>query len=294
MKKNTLGNVIFNILNYSFFALFMFLCLYPFYYIFLYSISGSQEAIKGITFFPRSFTLTNYIDVFDQPGIAGAALVSLTRTVVGTALTVIVSSFFAYLMTKQKMYFRKFIYRLMVLTMYFGAGLIPYYLTMRAYGFVNNFLVYIIPGALSAYYVILIKTYIEQLPASMEEAAVIDGAGIFVIFFRIIFPLSMPIIATIMVFAAVGQWNSWFDNLIYMAGRKEYNTLQLILYNMLSKASAISNAIDTNTAQQLARQVSPDTIRMTTTMIVTFPVLFVYPFAQKYFVKGIMIGAVKG
>jgi ABC-type glycerol-3-phosphate transport system permease component len=165
---------------------------------------------------------------------------------------------------------------------------------MRAYGFANNFLVYIIPSAIGAFYVVLVKTYIEQLPSALEEAAEIDGAGILTIFIQIIFPLCKPIVATIAVFAAVAQWNSWFDNLIFMMGAPEYNTLQIILYNILNRAATIANTIDTTTAQQLARQVSPDTIRMTITMIVTFPILFVYPFAQKYFVKGIMIGAVKG
>ena len=292
--KKSIGDYIFGALNYTYFALFAFICLYPFYYIFIFSISDSMEAIRGITFFPRGFTLNNYIEVFRQPGIPQAAAISLARTVLGTAITVLCSAFFAYLMTKQKMYFRKFIYRFMVITMYLNAGLIPYFLTIRAYGLNNSFLVYIIPGALAAFHVILVKTFIEQLPPAMEEAAIIEGAGVMTIFVRVMFPLSMPIIATIAVFSAVGHWNSWFDNLIFMVGRPELNTLQLLLFNMLQRAATITRAIDVHTAEQLARQISPDTIRMTTTMIVTFPILFVYPFAQRYFVKGIMVGAVKG
>jgi len=295
MNKTRPADIAFNIANYTVFGLIMFFCLYPFYYIFIYSISDSVQAIKGITFFPRGLTPANYIGVFRQEGIPRAAMISVVRTVSGTVLTVFCCSFFGYLMTKQKMYLRKVIYRFMIITMYISAGLIPWYLTMRAYGFNNNFLVYILPGALNAYYVILIKTFIEQLPASLEEAAIVDGAGTLTIYSHVIFPLSMPIIATICVFTAVGQWNSWFDNLIFMVGRPDYNTLQIILYNMLRKAATISsNVEDMATAEQMAKRITPDSIRMTITMIVTFPILFVYPFAQKYFVKGIMIGAIKG
>ena len=288
------GDVIFNILNYTFFGLFTLICVYPFYYVFIYSISDSILAIRGITFFPRGITLRNYVEVFNEGGIAQAAFVSLARTVIGTTITVLCSAFFAYLMTKEKMYFRKFIYRFMVVTMYVGAGLIPFFLTMRAYGLNNNFLIYVIPGALAPFNVILVKTYMESLPSSLEEAAIMDGAGIVKIFSAIMFPLSKPIIATIAVFAAVGQWNSWFDNLIFMVGRPEFNTLQFILFNMLNRATINPDTIDMTTAEMLAARITPDSIRMTTTMIVTLPILFVYPFAQRYFVKGIMIGAVKG
>ncbi|MCL2060325.1 MAG: carbohydrate ABC transporter permease [Oscillospiraceae bacterium] len=294
MNKARPADIAFNAINYTVFGLIMFLSLYPFYYIFIYSISDSVQAIKGITFYPRGFTLDNYVGIFQQEGIPRAAMISVLRTVTGTMLTVFCSSFFGYLMTKQKMYFRKIIYRFMVITMYISAGLIPWYLTMRMYGFNNNFLVYIMPGALNAFHVILIKTFIEQLPASLEEAAIVDGAGTLMIFTRVIFPLSMPIIATISVFTAVGQWNSWFDNLIFMVGRPDYNTLQIILYNLLRRAGTISSNIDMTSAEQMAKRITPDSIRMTITMVVTFPILFVYPFAQKYFVKGIMIGAIKG
>ena len=294
MNKLSPADKFFNVFNYSIFGIIMFLSLYPFYYIFIYSISDSVQAIKGITLFPRGFTLDNYIGIFKEEGIPRAALISVLRTVTGTVLTVFCSSFFGYLMTKQKMYFRKIIYRFMVITMYISAGLIPWYLTMRAYGFNNNFLIYILPGALNAFHVILIKTFIEQLPASLEEAAIVDGAGTITIFARVIFPLSMPIIATISVFTAVGQWNSWFDNLIFMVGRPDLNTLQIILYNLLRRAANISTNMDMTTAEQMAKRITPDSIRMTITMVVTFPILFIYPFAQKYFVKGIMIGAIKG
>jgi len=294
VAKKSMGERIFNILNCLFFLLMIFVCLYPFWYIFVYSLSDPLVALSGINFLPRSFTLSNYTDVFLVPGILRAAGVSVLRTVTGTTLMVLMCSFFAYLMTKKRMYFRTAIYRFTVITMYFNAGLIPWFMTMRAYGLNNNFLVYILPGALSAFNIILVKTFIEQLPESLEEAAHIDGAGIITVFTKIILPLSTPILATIAVFGAVGHWNAWFDNLIFMVGRPELNTLQLMLWDILNQATISARNVGLTQAQQMADQTSPMTIRMTTTMIVTFPILFVYPFAQRFFVKGIMIGAVKG
>ena len=293
-QKMSLGDKAFTVANYGFFILAIFFCLYPFWYIFIYSLSEPMQAVRGVYFLPRGFTFQNYIDVFETPGILRSAGISVLRTVSGTALTLVTCSFFAYLMTKEKMYFRKFIYRFTVITMYFNAGLIPWFLTMRAYGLNNNFFVYILPGAMSAFNIILIKTFVEQLPASLEEAAYIDGAGIFTVFSRIIIPLSTPILATVAVFSAVSHWNSWFDNMIFMVGRPDLNTLQFMLWNILNTAALQANSININVAEQLARQTSPESLRMTATMIVTFPILFVYPFAQRYFVKGIMLGAVKG
>ncbi|MCL2377663.1 MAG: carbohydrate ABC transporter permease [Defluviitaleaceae bacterium] len=292
--KKSIGERVFIAFNYLFFLLMVFICLYPFWYIFVYSLSAPMAALSGINFLPREFTLSNYGDVFTVPGIGRAAMISVLRTVTGTILMVTMCSFFAYLMTKQRMYFRTAIYRFTIITMYFNAGLIPWFMTMRAYGLNNNFLVYILPGALSAFNVILVKTFIEQLPPSLEEAAFIDGAGILTVFTRIIMPLSTPILATIAVFGAVGHWNAWFDNLIFMVGRPELNTLQLMLWEILNQAIIPTRNIGLTQAQQMADQTSPMTIRMTATMIVTFPVLFIYPFAQRFFVKGIMIGAVKG
>ena len=288
------GGITFNIINTLILFAFTFICIYPFYYIIISSLSSPGAISRGVYLWPEDFSIESYRRILVTPGISRSAFISLARTALGTFIAVACSTFVGYIFSYQEIPFRKFIYRFMIITMYLNAGLIPYYLTMRMYGFNNNFLVYIVPGALSAYFVVLVKTFIEQLPASLEEAAIIDGAGILTIFNRVIFPLSRPIIATIGVFAAVGQWNSWFDNLIFMVGRPDLNTLQIMLYNILNKAASISNQIDTNTAEQLAKRITPDSIRTTTTMIVTFPILFAYPFAQRYFVKGIMIGAIKG
>ena len=221
---------------------------------------------------------------------------SLVRTLLGTALTVLACMFLGFLFTKQEMPLRKPLYRILIVTMYVSGGLIPTYLVYRSYGMLNSFSVYILPTIVQAYYVILIKTFLEQLPPSIEEAAKIDGAGTFRIFLRIILPMAQPIIATIAVYAAVGQWNAWFDNHIYTFNRPELTTLQYKLYTYLKEAEILtqqlkmSSELDTGLMESL----TPRGVRMTVTVITVLPVLFVYPFLQRYFVKGIMIGSVKG
>jgi len=287
-------DVTFDSLNYVCLALLVIVTIYPFYYIFIYSISDSIEAQKGVYLWPAGFSLEAYQTTVNLPGIKESALVTLGRTVFGTILTVFCCSFFAYLITKDEMPLRKYIYRFVLITMYFNAGFIPWYLTMKAYGLQNNFLLYIVPSALSAFNVILIKTFIEQLPSSLEESAKIDGAGYFKIYTSVIFPLSMPIIATIAVFAAVGQWNTWFDN-FFLVENPKLQTLQLVLYNFLNQSSNLSNMTTEQLNRgDLVRTLTPQSIRMTITMLVTLPIVLVYPLLQRYFVKGIMLGAVKG
>jgi len=292
--NNNLYGLVFDSLNYIILTLLLILTVYPFYYIFIYSISDAVLAQKGIVFLPAGFSLKTYIGVFKLRGIPNAALVSLLRTLIGTVLTVGCSAFFAYLVTKKELFLRKVIYRFVIISMYFNAGFIPWYITMKALGLKNNFMLYVLPSAVIAFYVILIKTFIEQLPQSLEESARIDGAGYIKVFAKIIFPISMPIIATIMVFSAVGQWNSWIDN-FFLVENPDLMTLQLILYQFLSQA----NAIASRSMQELSRGIlvktlTPQSIKMGITMVVTLPVLMVYPFMQRYFIKGIMLGAVKG
>lgn len=280
--------------NYVMLSLLMAVTIYPFYYILIYSVSDPIEVQKGVYFWPAGFSLEAYRSVTQLPGIVDSSIVSVSRTVLGTLITVFCCSFFAYLITKEELPFRKFIYRFVLITMYFNAGFIPWYLTMKTYGLQNNFLLYIIPSAISGFNIILIKTFIEQLPPSLEESAKIDGAGYFKIYTSLIFPLSMPIIATIAVFSAVGQWNTWFDN-FFLVENPKLQTLQLVLYNFLNQSSNLSNmTTEQLTRGDAVRTLTPQSIRMTITMLVTLPIVLVYPMLQRYFVKGIMMGAVKG
>lgn len=291
----------FNIVNYTVYALIALCCLYPFYYIFIVSLSSPEEVSRGHVFLiPMGFTLSNFARVFALRDIPQAFFISLSRTVIGTAITVFCTSLFAYILTRKELRIRKIVYRFTVTSMYFNAGLIPWYILMLKLGLKNNFLLYVIPSAVIAFYLILIKTYLEQIPPSLEESAMVDGAGFFTIYMRIIIPVSMPIIATIAVFSAVDQWNTWYDNL-FLVNKQSLKTLQLMLYEVIRDAELYANQQVSDLASHngggavgVVHRLTPTTIRMTVTMIVTIPILFVYPFMQKYFVKGIMIGAIKG
>lgn len=283
---------VFQILNYTVLILLTLICLYPFYYIFIYSLSGTVEAARGVILLPRGFTLYSYQKIFQINGIFSATVVTVLRTVLGTALSVFCCSLFAYLMTIENFPMRKACYRFVFFMMYLNAGLIPWYILMKSLGLKNSFLLYVLPGAMNAFYIVLIKTYIEQLPKSMEESAKIDGAGYFTIYRKIIFPLSTAVIATIVVFTAVGQWNSFLDNYFLVSDKKLF-VLQYILYQYLTNESSIPT-VDQINSGYAARALSPMTIKMTITMVVSLPIILVYPLAQRYFVKGIMMGAIKG
>ena len=293
------GDITFAVINYTVFAIFTLLCVFPFYYLLINTISDNQLAAQGlILFFPKGIHFDNYIQVMQIKGLGQAGLISLGRTVIGTLCTVAGTAFLGYALSKQEMWGRKFWYRYVVITMYFQAGLIPGFINMKNLGLTNNFLAYIVPAIVSPFSLILFKTYVESIPASLEESAELDGAGYLTCFIRIIVPLAKPIIATIAVFAAVGQWNSFMDTLLYMTNSKLYS-LQFVLYQYLNEANAIANMLQM--AQSSGMQImdpskllTTTSIKMTVSIVVVVPILLVYPFFQRFFVKGIMIGAVKG
>ena len=296
--KTSKGDRTFQVINILIFAIFAIICAYPFYYLIINSISANDLSASGkVNFLPHGFQLENYIKVFQLNGLGTAAMVSLGRTVIGTICTVMASAFLGFMFTQEKMWHRKFWYRFMVITMYFNAGLIPMYMTMRSLHLTNTFWVYIIPAIVQPFNVIMVKTYVESIPASLQEAAQIDGAGVLTIFWKVILPTSKPILATIAIWAAVGQWNSFQDTLIYITDQKLYS-LQYLLYTYLNQASSLAtlvkNSGNVSAVANLATQQTPTSIRMTISVIVVLPILFIYPIFQKYFVKGIMIGSVKG
>ena len=217
---------------------------------------------------------------------------------IGTACTVLASVFLGFMFTQEKMWARKFWYRFFVVTMYFNAGLIPMFITMKTLHLTNTFWVYVIPAIVQPFNIILVKTYIESIPKALQEAAEIDGAGILKVFYKIILPASTPILATVAIFAAVGQWNSFQDTLIYITDQKLYS-LQYLLYTYINQASSLAALVKNSTGgalnmAALATQQTPTSIRMTVSIIVVLPILFIYPLFQRFFVKGIMIGSVKG
>lgn len=280
-------------LNFFLLIVFAFLCVYPLYFIFINSISGADAVVRGVYILPEDFSLEFYKSLLQMPNIPNSIVVSVARTVLGTALTVICSSFLGYMVTQSELPMRKWVYRFVVATMYFNAGLIPWYILMVNLGLKNNFLLYILPSAVGAYYVVLSKTYIESIPASVKESAKIDGAGVLTIYARLILPMSMPIIACLIVFCAVNQWNAWSDN-FYLVSDPKLSTLQYQLYMNLANES--SNVTNTTSSSSLLRSKATTELglRYALSMLTVLPIILVYPFMQKYFVKGIMLGAVKG
>mgnify|MGYP001011239213 FL=1 len=297
IKNHSLSDRLLDVVNYTVFSLFAFVCVYPFYYIFINTISNNKISESGgVVWFPKGIHLQNYIDAFKIPGLGQAAFISISRTIIGTALTLIIAAFLGYMFTRETMFKRRFWYRFVVVTMYFNAGIIPWYLTMMNLGLTNNFLGYILPTLVSPFYIILTKTYIESTPKEIQEAAECDGAGILTMFYKIMLPICKPILATIAIFSAVGHWNSFQDTLLLMTQEKYY-TLQFILYRYLQSSqslSAIVNATAGSAGAMLANTQTQTSIRMTVTIIVALPIMMIYPFFQRFFVKGIMIGAVKG
>lgn len=296
-ERRTVGGVLFNIINVAWFVFFTLLCVFPFYYIFINTISDNHLAATGkILLLPRGIHFHNYIQVFKVRGLGQAAFISVARTVIGTVLTLIGSAFLGYAFCRSEYWRRKFWYRFVIVSMYFNAGLIPWFIVMKNLGMINNFAAYILPSIVSGFYVILFKTYVEQLPPSLEESAQIDGAGYVVRFSRIVLPLSAPIIATIAVFTSVAQWNAFTDTLFLMK-KSNLFTLQYLLYQYLSEVNALAQMFRTSAQAGLmnpALILTPTSIRMTVSIVIVLPILFVYPFMQRYFVKGILIGAVKG
>jgi len=285
----------FKVINNFFFSIVLILCLYPIWYVLIQSLSSGSKSVNALVL-PINFTLENYAQMLSRQEIVHAFLVSVARTVIGTILTLLCCMFLGYLFSKDEMPCRKLLYRTLIITMYVSGGLIPTFLVYKSYGLMNNFWVYILPNLVSAYYVILIKTFIEQMPPSIEESAMIDGAGTAVIFLKIILPLSLPIAATIAIYASVNQWNSWFDNNIYTVSNKNLTTLQYLMYTYLNRSEQLIEEMRKGDMNELnaAAMITPRGMRMTITMITITPVLCIYPFLQRFLVKGIMIGAVKG
>lgn len=293
------GDRLISVLTYIIYSIFAFVCAYPFYYIFINTISANNLSERGkIIFLPKEIHFTNYQQVMKITGLFQALKVSLARTIIGTFVTVIVAAFLGYMFTRETMWHRKLWFRLVAATMYFNAGIIPWFITMKNLGLTNNFWVYIFPVAVQPFYIILCKTFVESVPKELQDAAEIDGAGTLRIFFQIIIPVIKPILATVAIFAAVAQWNSFQDTLLLVTDDKLY-TLQYTLYNYINQASSLKSLVNNSSSMEalaasLAHASTATSIRMTVTIVVVTPIILVYPIFQRFFTKGIMIGAVKG
>lgn len=286
-----------------FFDIIIILCLvvvfiitfYPFWYVFIVSINDPIDTMKGgLTLFPRSFTLSSYGVILRDNDFMHSILVSVVRTVIGTPLAVLFTTMLAFVLSKRDLVGYKFLRKVFVFTMYFGGGIIPTYMIYKSLNLIDNFWVYIIPSLIGVYNMILVNSFINGLPSELEESATIDGANDLTVFFRIVMPLSKPIIATITLFVAIGHWNSFFDSYLYTSSQN-LKTLQAVMMNILNQYQTANLEASSAAASAVQNQsTTPDSIRMAATMVSTIPIIMLYPFVQKYFVKGIMVGAVKG
>ncbi|MFK7695145.1 carbohydrate ABC transporter permease [Paenibacillus sp. HJGM_3] len=264
---------------------------YPFVYLLIISLNETSDALKGgLYLLPRKFTLENYAYVFQNERLARATLNSVLRTVIQTLLSVFCCGMLAYVLSRRTFIFRKLFSFLLIVTMYVSGGLIPTYLLIKNLGLMNTFAVYIVPGIVSAFYVFVMRTFFEQLPDGLVESAYIDGANDFRIYTQIILWISLPVVATVALYVAVGEWNTWFDNYLYNSRNEKLAVLQYELQKMIQTIETRSSESGESGG---IRIISPLTIKATLTILVTLPILLVYPFLQKYFVKGLTLGAMK-
>lgn len=285
---------LFDVFNTIILVLIVFLVVYPLWNQLAISFNNNNVAAsRNIYFYPKAFTLTNYEFVFTNSSILEGARVSLLRVIIGTAGTLLCTGLLAYITTIRNFTGRKFMRRVFVITMYFSGGLIPTYLMMVQLKLINTFWVYIVPNLINAYFMLLIASFIQNIPESMFEAARMDGASELQIYFKTVLPICIPVFSAVAVYAAVGHWNAWFDCMIYNADGK-WDTLQIILRRLLLEQEAFQKIHNELIAASKFRNLTSEGLRAATTMIVTVPILCIYPFFQKYFISGITIGAVKG
>ncbi len=296
-RKAKRRDIVFPICNTIILILLMAITLYPVLNTVAISFNHSLDALKGgIGIWPRVFSTDSYVEILQDPATYQAFWISLSKTVIITFLNLFFTSMLSYALSRKEYVLRRFITIVLVMTMYVNAGLIPNYLLIaRFLGLRSTYWVYIIPTMFSCFNMIVIRTYIGGLPDALVESARIDGAGDIRCFFQIILPLCTPVLATVALFVAVGSWNSWFDTYLYNGSKKELYSLQYLLRIKLATTQASSNAAN-STADALAQtlKVAPVTVRAAITVVSTVPILVVYPFLQRYFVTGMVLGSVKG
>lgn len=282
-------------------AIMLILCavtLYPFLNVLALAFNdGADSARGGITIYPRVFTLDNFKTVLKNEDIKQAAVVTVCRTLLGTFLSITVTAFAAYALSKKNLLGRKAILVFLTIPMFIGGTVVSNFIVMHHLGLLNNFLVYIIPGAFNFFNMIVMRTYFYTIPSSLEESAKIDGASDFRVFMQIVMPLSLPMLAAVALFVGVGHWNDFFTNLLYIYDQR-LNTLQYILMRIVREQNMMSFLEDLKyyrpgRIDQKFRQITPESIRNATIVVTVFPIVVIYPFLQKYFIKGIMIGAIK-
>lgn len=295
-KRINFKNILYSGIIGLILTVFVIITIYPIINTLAISFNDALDAMRGgVYIWPRKWSFNNYRTVLNKDSITTGLYISVLRTVVGTVVQLSVTALISFVLSRKNFIFSKQISMLFVLTMYVNGGLIPSFLLLRHLGFMNNFWVYIIPGMVSAFNMLVIRTYMNGLPDSLEESAMMDGAGYFKIFTRIIVPLCKPVFATIALFIAVGQWNSWFDTMLYNRMADNLTTLQYELMKLLSSVSQLSGDANTSslTSSVTSVQVTTKSVRAAATILTCLPIVALYPFLQRYFVTGLTIGGVK-
>lgn len=288
--KRSAGDRAFDWINYLFLALFSLTILFPFWNLFVQSVSSPDSGVvDALQMWPKKFSAFNYKYVLANKYIWTGYRETLIRTIAGTALGVTLTAMGAYVLSKKKLPNRNFWTTVVLIPMFFSGGMIPSYLWMVNLHLIDNRLVLILPGLISSYNLIIMRNFFMSVPEGLEESAMIDGAGSIRIFFSIVLPISKAVLATVALWVMVGHWNAWFDATIYIRDANKL-PLQVVLRRILMEGTQQMmdmNSTDTN-------HVTPDTLKAATTFVCMLPIMCVYPFVQKYFVKGVIIGSLKG
>lgn len=272
--------------------IFVVVTLYPVFNTLVISFNNGLDAVKGgIHLWPRKFTLENYVTVLKRKNLLTGAWISIMRTILGTLTSLAVNALLAFIVSRKRFLFKSQLSLFWVITMYVNGGMIPTFLLYKNLGLTNSFWVYVVPGMVSAFNMLVLRTYMLGLPDSLEESAQLDGAGYITIFVKIISPLCKPVYATIALFVAVYHWNSWFDSMLYNRMSDQYTTLQYELMKLLSSVMNQSGSADA--LKNVSSSVTPVTVRAAATILTMLPIVCLYPFLQRYFVTGLTIGGVK-
>lgn len=293
--KRTVGGELFTIINAIFMIAFVVITLYPVLNTLAVSFNDGTDALRGgIYLWPRKWSLQNYSTVLQKDNLITGAYISVARTVLGTVFGLAANALLAFIVSRRKFLFKSQLSLFWVITMYVNGGMIPVFLVYKGLGLTNSFWVYVIPGMLGAFNMLVMRTYMLGISDSLEESAQLDGAGYMTIFIKIISPLCKPVYATVALFIAVGQWNSWFDAMLYNRMSDQYTTMQYELMKLLSSVTNQGATAETmQNAVEAAGAVTPTSIRAAATIITMLPIVCLYPFLQRYFVAGLTIGGVK-
>ena len=291
--KSTTSDKDFTVFNTIIMVLFVVITLYPVLNTLAVAFNDGTDALRGgIHIWPRMWTLNNFTTVLQKENLLTGAKISVLRTVLGTLFSLFLNAVLAFIISRKEFVFQRSLSLFWVITMYVNGGLIPVFLLYKALGLTNSFWVYVIPGAISCYNMLVIRTYMNNsIPNSLVESAQIDGAGYTTIFVKIISPLCKPVYATVALFSAVGQWNSWFDAMLYNRMSDKYTTLQYELMKLLS--SVTNQGTSAEAMKNAAGAVTPTSVRAAATILTMLPIVCLYPFLQKYFVQGLTLGSVK-